>query len=286
MLVNPTKCLLVLFFCLLNLTVFSQEETTSFYTSHKKGKVFVSWGGNREAYTKSDIHFKGDDYNFTVQDAKAHDKPKGWHLDYINPSRITIPQTNFKLGYFITDNYYLALGLDHMKYVMKQNQYANINGYINLPIGELGSIYNGVYEDEVIQMTEDFLMFEHTDGLNYLYFEFGRFDDISALFGITNTDKFQVNITEGVGAGALYPKTNTTLLQKERYDEFHISGYGVSLNAGLNLTFLKHLYIQGDLRGGYINMSNVRTTINTNDSASHHFMFIETVFSVGGILRI
>lgn len=286
MIVNPTKMLFVVFFSLLNWSAYSQKDSTSLYTAHNKGKIFLSWGGNRDAYTKSDITFKGENYNFTLEDVEAHDKPKGWHIDYINPTRITIPQTNLKVGYFITDNYYAAFGVDHMKYVMTQNQFSNIDGYINLPEGEPGAIYNGVYENEQIQTTEDFLMFEHTNGLNYVYLEFGRFDDLSFLLGIENTDVFQINITEAIGAGVLYPKTNTTLLQKERYDEFHVSGYGVSLNAGLNLTFFKHFFVQGDLRGGFINMPDIRTTSNSNESASQHFMFIQSVISFGGIFRI
>ncbi|MGY0393099.1 hypothetical protein ACW5R3_11155 [Bizionia sp. KMM 8389] len=286
MIVNPTKVLLMVFFSILNWSAFSQKDSTSLYTSHNKGKFFISWGGNREAYSKSDITFKGNNYKFTLENVDAHDKPKGWHVDYINPTRMTIPQTNFKLGYFISDNYYVAFGVDHMKYVMTQNQYAEINGYIYLEDDALGSEYNGTYQNEQIQTTEDFLMFEHTDGLNYVYLEIGRFDDISSLFGINNTNIFQVNITEGFGFGALYPKTNTTLLQKERHDDFHISGYGVSLNAGLNLTFFKHFYIQGDLRGGFINMPDIRTTQYASDTASQHFMFIETVISIGGIFRL
>jgi hypothetical protein len=55
---------------------------------------------------------------------------------------------------------------------------------------------------------------------------------------LPNTDKVQINITEGIGAGFLYPKTNTTLLGKARYDEFHVSGFGLSAKGGLNVTFL------------------------------------------------
>ena len=69
------------------------------YTAHNKGKFFISWGGNRESYSKSNVSFKGKDYNFTVDNMTAHDKPKGWHVDYVNPANMTIPQTNFRLGY-------------------------------------------------------------------------------------------------------------------------------------------------------------------------------------------
>lgn len=273
-------------FCHLSFNLFSQTSEPIRYTSSNKGKFFASWGGNRDAYTKSDIRFKGEDYDFTIKNATARDKPKGWHVDYFNPTRITIPQTNFKIGYFISDHYTIAIGVDHMKYVMNRNRNRIVDGFIDLPLIEEGSQYNGTYNNEEFFVSEDFLKFEHTNGLNYIYAEFARFDDISSIFNLPNIDKFQINITEGVGAGVLYPKTNTTLLGKDRYDEFHLAGYGISINAGLNFTFFKHFYIQGDLRGGHINMPDIRTTSNPNESASQHFLFFQKVISVGGIFRV
>ena len=131
-----------------------------------------------------------------------------------------------------------------------------------------------------------FLTFEHTDGLNYINTEISRVDDFSKIFGITNTDVFQVNLTEGVGGGFLFPKTNAQILGYKRHDDFHVSGYGVSAKVGLNLTFFKHYFIQGELKGGYINMPDIRTTAVTNDTASQHFMFLERVISFGGIFII
>ena len=104
------------------------------YTASNKGKVFVYWGGNRGSFSKSDITFKGENYNFTLNNVVSHDKPKGYHIDYINPARMTIPQTNFRLGYFFTDHYKVSIGVDHMKYVVTQNQQSNISGTINLGI--------------------------------------------------------------------------------------------------------------------------------------------------------
>lgn len=264
-------------------TVNAQEEikVQDKYTAHNKGKFFVSWGGNRDSYTKSDVNFKGKDYNFTVENMTAQDKPKGWHVDYVNPSRMTIPQTNFRLGYFISDHYSVTIGVDHMKYVMTQNQTANISGTI-----ATGSAFDDSYDKSPLVLTEEFLMYEHTDGLNYVNTEFSRHDDISSLFKIGNTDKIQVNLTEGVGVGVLYPKTNTTLLGKERHDDFHVSGYGTSLKAGLNVTFFKHFYIQGELKGGYINMQDIRTTKSNEDSASQDFFFFQRIIAFGGIFRI
>lgn len=273
------------------------------YTTHNKGKFFISWGGNRDSYTKSDVTFTGKDYNFTIDNMTAHDKPKGWHVDYFNPSRMTIPQTNFRLGYFFSDHYSVTVGVDHMKYVMTQNQTANVNGYINLPLTDAGSYYNGTYNNTPVDMSlhgareggidegtqqsiPAFLMYEHTDGLNYVHTEVSRFDDISSLFKLPNTDKVQINLTEGLGAGLLYPKTNTTLLGKERHDDYHVSGYGISAKAGLNFTFFKHFYIQGELKGGYINMQDIRTSQSPDDRASQDFFFFQRIIAFGGIFKI
>jgi len=264
-------------------TILAQEKITiqDRYTAHNKGKFLVSWGGNRDTYSKSDITFQGKDYNFTLENVSAHDKPKGWHVDYINPARMTIPQTNFRLGYFINDHYSVAIGVDHLKYVMTQNNAVNIDGYYPNP----GS-YKELLPNNQVLLTEEFLTYEHTDGLNYVNTEFSRHDDISAIFKIGNTDKFQINVTEAVGFGLLYPKTNTTLLGKERHDDFHVSGFGTSLKAGLNITFFKHFYIQGELKGGYINMQDIRTTQSTEDKASQDFFFLQRIIAVGGIFKI
>lgn len=280
------KLLLFNLIFFLSFNLFSQTEKQTRYTANNKGKFFISWGGNRESFSKSHIRFKGEGYNFIIKDAIAHDKPKGWHIDYFNPKNMTIPQTNLKIGYFINNHYSIAFGVDHMKYVMDRNKTRQLEGFIELPQNELGAVYNGTYSNSAFLVTEDFLKFEHTNGLNYVYFEFARFDDISSIFHIQNTDKVQVNFTEGIGAGFLYPKTNTTLLQKDRYDEFHLAGYGVSINAGINLTFFKHFYIETDLKGGYIDMPDIRTTSNAADSASQHFFYLQRIITIGGRFKV
>ncbi len=283
---KPIRITLLLLTFILYFNSNAQPTEATKYTQNNKGKFFVYYGGNRENYTKSDIHFKGANYNFTLQNVKAHDKPKGYSSDYINPTNMTIPQTNFRIGYFFSDHYSISLGLDHMKYVVTQNQIGKITGNINLPASEEGSTFNGTYSNDNIEFTEEFLIFEHTDGLNYINIEAARTDDVSALFHIKNTDKFQVNLTEGIGGGMLYPKTNSTLLGKERNDEFHVAGYGVSLKTGVNLTFFKHYFLQAELKGGYIDMQDIRTTSNPIDEASQHFFFLQKMLAVGGIFKI
>jgi hypothetical protein len=276
--------MVVLTFCAFSQYTFSQEivDNPEKYTSKNKGKLYIYWGGNRESYSKSDIHFKGEDYDFTLYDVAAHDKPKGFHIDYFNPARMTIPQTNFRIGYFISDKYNVSIGFDHMKYVMHNDRRVAYSGYYP----NAGS-YNENPANGHLTLDEDFLLFEHTDGLNYVNTEISRVDDITKYISKTiNTDKFQINVTEGIGGGFLYPKTNTTLLGKERYDEFHVSGYGLSAKVGLNVTFFKYFFIQTELKGGYIEMNDIRTTKNKSDSAEQNFWFLQRILVVGGIFRL
>jgi len=271
---------LTLFLILFALSINAQEEQKKKVSN--KGKFFVYWGWNWASYTDSNIRFKGENYDFTLQDVESHDTPSAFTFKkYFGIKNLTKPQTNARIGYFFKENYTISIGVDHMKYVVDNDQFVYIDGNINI-----GNIkYDGVYNGEQIQLTEDFLRLEHTDGLNYVNMQLYRFDDISSWFGL-DSDRFQINVTEGIGAGILFPKTDTTLLEKERHDDYHVSGYGLSAGFGLNITFLKHFFIQADLKGGYINMQNIKISTNSADSASQDFFFLQNNILIGGKFRL
>ena len=238
--------------------------------------MYILWGWNRGQFSDSDIRFKGIDYDFTLYDVKARDKINAFTFrDYFNPGRVTIPQTNFRIGYFFKDNYTVSIGVDHMKYVMRNYQTVKIDGEINS-----GTPFDGVYSKDNILLTHDFLTFEHTDGLNYVNVEVNRFDNLNRLLNF-KTKNLEVNITEGIGVGFLYPKTNARLFYGERYDDFNVAGVGVSAKVGLNLTFFKHFFLQSDFKLGYINMNDIRISDNKDESASQHFTFFERTIMFG-----
>lgn len=231
---------------------------------YRKGNFFAYWGWNRDAFTKSDIKFKGNDYNFTLEKVVAKDRQSVFDARlYLNPSTMTIPQYNFRIGYFFHDHYNISFGADHMKYVMEANQTVKING----TIANSGTEFDGIYENQDIVLSENFLQFEHTDGLNYENIEVRRFD---VLFG---RKYISLAANEGLGAGILLPRTNCTLLNNPRYDEFNCAGYGFSAVLSLNLTLFKYFFIQSEWKGGFIHMPDIRTTMNRSDSASQHFFF-------------
>ena len=137
-----------LVFWLLSTFTFAQAVVPS--TPSNKGKLYVFWGWNRTAYSKSDIRFNGNNYDFTLRNVKSIDKKTKFDLNtYFNPSKATIPQYNFRVGYFINSKYNVSIGVDHMKYVVRDLQDVKISGYIHS-----GSEYDGLYKGESIQIKE------------------------------------------------------------------------------------------------------------------------------------
>ena len=261
---------------LLSTIGFTQNTQNLLKENGRKGKLYFYWGWNRSSYTKSDITFKGDNYRFKLKNVKAKDRQSKFTVDkFFNPANVTIPQYNFRVGYYLTNNWDISFGIDHMKYVAQQGSIAQIIGNINT-----GSEFDGVFNGEDIELQEGFLEFEHTDGLNFVNV------DIRHTNKILDAKVVTFDLTKGFGAGVLYPKTNATLLNNERYDEFNIAGYGVSVVAGINITFFKRFFIQSELKSGFIDLPNIRTTQSSADSASQNFFFFQRNIVFGGIFNL
>lgn len=243
----------------------------------RKSHFYGYWGYNVSGYTKSDISFKGDNYNFTLYDVEAYDRPTPFSFDvYLNPSTVSIPQWNLRFGFFFADRWSVSIGTDHMKYVMPQNQSVPIEGFINIP----NEIYNGEYNRQSIVLTEDFLKFEHTDGLNYASIEVEYNGNV-----YTFNEKHSINYYVGPGVGLLVPRTNITLMHFPRYDEFHVAGFGVSGKIGIQAILWKHLTFNAEWKNGYINMPDILTTgDNPTDRSSQQFWFSEFTGTIGFIL--
>jgi hypothetical protein len=259
-------------------TLFAQEETLKpkFFdaTTPHKGKLFFSWGYNRAEYSNSSIHFTGKTYDFTVENAKAVDAPYGFSVEnYFTPDHLTIPQYNFSVGYYLSNKYAISLNVDHMKYVMVQNQMATINGYI----ADNNLVFDGVYQNQLLKLSDNFLTYEHTDGLNYVNLEGSATQE---LYG-NRKKTFTVETIAGLGFGFLFPKSNVKLLTYPRNDAFHLAGYGISSRLAINFTFFKRLFLQVNLKGGFLNMTDVVTRGNSDDRASQSFFFLQENMVLG-----
>lgn len=237
-----------------------------------KGAISVFWGWNFSTYSKSDIHFKGNGYDFQLNNVIANDRPtKFTFSDYFGLGNITIPQVNYRVTYFVKDNLGLTLAMDHMKYVMDQNQTVDFQGYVNDPT------YAGMVNNGQVNLSDgQFLKFEHTDGLNYINIGAQKYKQL------VNKKDLDLFWSYGGGLGALVPKSNITLIGNERSDRFHLAGFGLDLRTGLSLVAWKHVVIQVEGKYGYINLPDVKTTLNNKpDKASQDFMFGQVNFGIG-----
>jgi hypothetical protein len=234
-------------------------------------KWSIEWGWNRSNYSNSDIHFSGADHDFTLKNVAATDMQTdaSWANIFgifLRPSEVTIPQTNARLAYRYDEDTVLALNLDHMKYVMVQDQSVPISGTIN------GQPQSG---NQVL--TNNFLTYEHTDGLNIISFEYEKQRTVN-LFG----PRFPTKVFGLVGLGIVVPKSNVTLgvVGRTRNDEFHMAGYSAGIGAGLEMDVYKDFFVRTAFKMGYVDLPDVLTS-SKGDKASQHFTYNEWLVAFG-----
>ncbi len=232
-----------------------------------KGTFYFSWGYNKGWFSKSDLHFSekntAKNYDFTVYDVVAHDSPL---LGRIMRWDVTIPQFIYRFGYYFNDSRDLGIeiGFDHAKYIVDRDQHVHIKG----------SIYGeSIDKDTIIQPR--FLLFEHTNGANFLMASLLK----RISFYRSSNEKHNIAVVFKPGAGIVIPRTDVTLFGKRRDNIYHIAGYIAGLETVLRYQYGKHWFAEGGAKGAYANYLNVLTVGDAK--ASHHFYSFECLFSVG-----
>ena len=271
-----TRILTVLLLTLATIPLTAQTEQSGL---DLKNKWYANWGWNRGWYTKSDIHMIGNDYDFVLDNVQAKDRQTKFSFkEYLFITQLSVPQTNVKLGYFVNDHYSIASGFDHMKYVVVIDQTTTMSGHIN----RAGSVYNGTYDNDSVQLGYNFLRYEHTDGLNYVFLELNRHDE---WFNIKQS-KVRISSVIGVGPALLRPRTDVTLMNRQGRNVYHNAGYGINGKLGLNILLFNHLNITSEVKGGYINMQSIQATERKEDIAKQHFGFLQVNVQIGATFGI
>ena len=238
----------------------------------REGKWSAYYGYNRASYSNSDYHLTGNNYDFTLKNVSAHDGQSEIAVSpYLVPWGWSVPQNNIRFGYFVTDNLSISFGNDHMKYIMDSGQTVAFDGTITT--GE-GFDRSGTGSQT---LTSDFLVFEHTDGLNFVSVEFEHFIPLWK----NSKDTQALSILWGPGIAVMYPKTNSTLFGRARNDKFHLAGSGYSLKLGLEFNFSSRYFTRLIVKHGHIDMTDVRTTTDSSDKLTQNFDFKETFLVFG-----
>jgi len=241
----------------------------------RKGTGFFYWGYNRSIYTTSNLHFNGPDYDFTLYDVTASDRPSKFGILYFDPTRITIPQFNIRAGYYLTDRWAISIGMDHMKYVMDQGQIARISGIIT---SQASDLYQGVYLNESIEVTKELLQFEHSDGLNLVSI------DIDHLLPLGQSPKLNLSYDLSLGAGGIWvvTKTNVRVLGDGLDNDFHVAGFNMAAHIALQCEWKHKFFVRAISKGGYASLPSVLIKNAAPEIGDHNFSFLEfaVVFGV------
>lgn len=244
--------------------------------SAKKGRFFFYWGYNRASYATSNIHFKGPHYDFTLFGVKAKDRPTAFNIEtYFAPASIWIPQYNYRIGYYFSPRWAISLGLDHMKYVVNNDQSVKMTGTVDTFASKK---YAGNYTNTPVTLTEDFLRFEHTDGLNLLSLDAEYRLPLIHFWG----SRLRLYAELGGGMGAVIPRTDSHVFGDGLNNNFHLSGWGLSAKGGLRLDIFKRFFFQTQARGGYINLSDILLHNGQPQRANQSIIFKQ----INGVLGV
>lgn len=273
---------------LLFITVAETSAQLGSITAKKKGSLYLQWGYNRSWFSKSDIHFKGTfpdspqspkevrgmEYDFTLLGADAEDRPQ---FDQIADWDITIPQFYYRVGYiFHGENINgIEAGFDHVKYVMKSNQTLRVQGTIYD-----STTHSMVNVEKEMLVGDDFVHLEHTDGANYIMLSFVR----GMYLLRSRLETHTVLCLVKPGAGILLPRSDVTIYNVRKDNDYHVAGYVAGLEVSLRYILAGRIILETGGKACYANLSNVLTT--EGNSAKHQFTSFEWLFSIGYQFRL
>lgn len=241
----------------LNVNVHAQvKKKKKDKTSYAKGTLFGYWGYNRSAYTKSDLRFVGDGYDFTLKGSKARDNQSAKFKDYMDLGNLTVPQFNARVGYYFKDHWAISFGYDHMKYLFNDGNQVFLDGYIRPGLDTVWTA--GQYDNEYVTTNRENFHYENSNGLNYLHFELMR----SEMLYRTKNRKFAITANAGIGLGGLLSFNDFNFAQRKDMVTISMSGYAASAHLGMRFEFFNHFFLQAEMSGGFMHQVKVKTRPN------------------------
>lgn len=219
---------------LLSAFAFGQRDTTA------RGSFYFAFGYNKNYYSTSDVrvHDESGDYDFTLYDMKAKDRP---HFDEIFDIALSIPQYGYRVGYWMPNGKWgVEIKFDHAKWVQIPNQTLRLKGTIE-----------GTFYDQDTLVTDDFLQFEHTDGANFLMFN-----------GMYRHDFFKrkyikLSLVGKFGVGIVVPRSDVTLFGQRWNHCFHVAGQIAGGEVGLRTEYFRFFFMELSAKGVYANFNTV-----------------------------
>ncbi len=246
-----------------------QTTLSSGHEKNKHGAFYFSWGYNTESYTKSTLKVKqaslGNDYELLKVSAHDH---RGWDKSIFRQD-LTIPQYNYRLGYYFNEKQDLAIEInfDHTKYIIADNQTMRLKG-------TLGGVATD--KDILFSRGNGFYYFLN-NGANFLLFNLVKRVGLYS----TYNRRFYVDLTGKAGIGPVIPHVENSLFGKNNDPGFQIGGWNAGVETAIRATFMRYAYLEFSQKVDYARYSNLKVY---EGRAKQAFGTYELILSLGFIL--
>ena len=249
--------------------------------SQAKRAMFVYWGYNRSFYTDSKISFFGPGYDFSLAGVQATDRPSPDFITYVDPSTLTVPQFNARIGFNFKKKWALSFGYDHMKYVIVHGPTYLLSGRIN-PLIDPISNWSGDYNAEPVTTDESTLHYENTNGMNYIRAEISHIDKL-----VRASNTFAIYSVSGLGAGLVLNYNDFTFAGEKSMTTLSMSGVGASAHLGIRFEFFRHFFLQANNSVGFLYQHRVKTRGNDPYAYARQSLgYFQTDLVLGGIFYL
>jgi hypothetical protein len=200
----------------------------------RKGEFYFSWGYNKAYYTNSDVSIsqKNLGNNFVFKNTKLVDNP-GWDQALLT-MELSIPQYNYRIGYFFDEDLAFEINFDHTKALFKDNQTVRMLGtYGGRPIDS-----SFVFSKTGTGKSRNYYYLNN--GANFLLFNIvkrNRFTKISNKY-------FAIDGLAKIGVGPVIPHVENSLFGDKNDAKFQLGGWNTGVEYALRSTYKKGLYLE------------------------------------------
>lgn len=262
------RSILLILFLWSGSNLFASETDNE--TEKKRFQFYLSWGYNRDWFSRSNLHFSNPElgHDFVVEKVRAKDRP-GFSqiIPLAKKFDFAIPQYNYRLGLFFKNKpqWGFEISFDHTKYVMVEDQTLKVRG----------NIFGAAIDTTMLISSTRFLHFEHTNGANFLM---GNLINKKELF---QSKRQRLMLIGKLGAGIVIPKTFVIFLGEELDNKFHVAGYLSGFEASIRYQY-QRVFIDLSGKGVFANYTNVLVLPGTK--ANHHFWCFEAIATLGAVI--
>lgn len=234
--------------------------------TYRKGEFYISWGYNKEWYTRSDLHIKqpelGNDYTFN--NLKGHDRP-GWNNQLFKKA-ISIPQYNYRLGYFFNPEkgWGVEINFDHTKFIFKDGQDVSLTGKLN-----------GRQVDTTIHFSDESgFHYYLNNGANFLLFNLVKRCELYT----SRDEKIKIDFLGKAGIGPVIPHVDNSFFGNSNKPDFQFGGWNVGVEAGIKASFYNYVFLEYTNKLDYARYSNLKVY---KGKAKQAFGTYEMILSLG-----